>query len=87
MNIRNEGDQQRFIYYLYLYAPLDTRPYEIASRAAFESHRVNGERNVDAPKRVFPGYDFQRDFVWTKGKVREDGYVYGVLRPDGQYDY
>ena len=41
----------------------------------------------DAPARAFPNYEYPRDFVWTKGELRADGYVYGVRRPDGDYDY
>ena len=34
-----------------------------------------------------PPYDEQRDFVWTKGELRSDGYVYGVKEADGMYHY
>ena len=34
-----------------------------------------------------PPYDEQRDFVWTKGKLRSDGCVYGIKEADGKYHY
>ena len=54
--------------------------------AAFKLHRLNGG-TIDAPKRDFPNYEYPRDFVWTKGELKANGDVYGVKRPDGNYDY
>ncbi len=54
----------------------------------FISHRLNGDPSSDAPKdRTMPAYKYDRDFVWTKGELKSDGFVYGVKRPDGYYDY
>ena len=34
-----------------------------------------------------PLFNEKRDFVWTKGELRSDGYVYGVKEADGKYHY
>src|SRR3990167_10294080 len=34
-----------------------------------------------------PIFNETRDFVWTKGELRSDGYVYGVKEADGNYHY
>src|SRR3989344_5084495 len=34
-----------------------------------------------------PRFNDTRDFVWTKGELRSDGYVYGVTEADGMYHY
>src|SRR3990167_3277276 len=53
----------------------------------FKSNRLNGHQTLDLPQRAFPSHEYPRDFVWTKGELRADGNVYGVQRPDGNYDY
>ena len=34
-----------------------------------------------------PLFNKKRDFVWTKGELRSDGYVHGVKEADGMYHY
>src|SRR3989338_10754252 len=34
-----------------------------------------------------PIFNETRDFVWTKGELRSDGYMYGVEEADGLYHY
>ena len=43
---------------------------------------MNGDSSVPLPE-----YNEERDFRWTKGEKRADGYVYGEKGPDGHYDY
>ena len=50
--------------------------------SSYNERRLNGASSVHLPE-----YNEERDFRWTKGEKRADGYVYGAKRPDGYYDY
>jgi hypothetical protein len=52
-------------------------------RLDFKEKRENGE-NKDDPENLY--LDFDGKYNWIKGEVKGD-YVYGVKRPDGEYDY